>query len=408
MKMVSAKAEELFRKLICMIANILAACLTNLPHMIYTKCISSAIDERLESVRDAAIIFGETEDILKLFEECKLSSAGPSQPLCIDEWREWIEQQATTISSSATSNGASSVESNEHVYGHGPGPQGIGHQEIGLASSIELKPLLRPRAGMVFLLPSGLCRDIEHSFNEYLMNEILGLDRDCGEWNRLPGYPGSNSYYPSQEQCSVFLGIPFPGTRTMFRVLGNTLPRNNVPCSWEYKRNRKNITKASPQEVTYFRGNLKLPKISLPLYWPANVLAANSMYKITRTILLYYEDGECQAEELFRKLIFMIANILAACLTNLPHMIYTKCISRAIDERIESVQDAAIIFGETEDILKLFEECKLSSAGPSQPLCIDEWREWIEQQATTISSSATSNGASSVESNEHVVLQMQA
>nr|GMC87293.1 ATP-dependent RNA helicase [Ipomoea batatas] len=145
-----------------------------------------------------------------------------------------------------------------------------------------------------------------------------------------------------------------------------------------------------------------------PLYWPANVLAANSMYRITRTILLYYEDGECQAEELFRKLICMIANILAACLTNLPHMIYTKCISSTIEERLESVRDAAIIFGETEDILKLFEECKLSSAGPSQPLCIDEWRGWIEQRATTVSSSATSNGASSVESNEHVVLQMQA
>nr|GMC88958.1 uncharacterized protein LOC109157637 [Ipomoea batatas] len=144
-----------------------------------------------------------------------------------------------------------------------------------------------------------------------------------------------------------------------------------------------------------------------PLYWPANVLAANSMYIITRTILLYYEDGECQAEELFRKLICMIANILAACLTNLPHMIYTKCINSAIEERLESVRDAAIIFGETEDILKLFEECKLSSAGPSQPLCIDEWRGWIEHQAATVSSSATSNGASSVESNEHVVLQMQ-
>nr|GLL25944.1 uncharacterized protein LOC109157637 [Ipomoea trifida] len=145
-----------------------------------------------------------------------------------------------------------------------------------------------------------------------------------------------------------------------------------------------------------------------PLYWPANVLAANSMYRITRTILLYYEDGECEAEELFRKLICMIANILAACLTNLPHMIYTKCINSAIEERLESVRDAAIIFGETEDILKLFEECKLSSAGPSQPLCIDEWRGWIEHQAATVSSSATSNGASSVESNEHVVLQMQA
>nr|GMD03665.1 ATP-dependent RNA helicase [Ipomoea batatas] len=132
-----------------------------------------------------------------------------------------------------------------------------------------------------------------------------------------------------------------------------------------------------------------------PLYWPSNVLAANSMYRITRTIMLYYENNEYQAEELFRKLICMIADILAACLTNLPHMITTKCISNAIEERLESVRDGAIIFGETEDILKFFEEHKLSSVVPSQPLCIDEWCGWIEQQATTVSSSTTSNGASS-------------
>ncbi|XP_031127821.1 uncharacterized protein LOC116029917 [Ipomoea triloba] len=170
----------------------------------------------------------------------------------------------------------------------------------------------------------------------------------------------------------------------------------------------QDLNDVSERIVMEFSSMENIMIVENPLYWPANVLAANSMYRITRTILLYYEDGECQAEELFRKLICMIANILAACLTNLPHMIYTKCIGSAIEERLESVRDAAIIFGETEDILKLFEERKLSSIGPSQPLCIDEWRGWIEQQTTTISSSATSNGASSVESNEHVVLQMQA
>nr|GLL25945.1 uncharacterized protein LOC109157637 [Ipomoea trifida] len=170
----------------------------------------------------------------------------------------------------------------------------------------------------------------------------------------------------------------------------------------------QDLNDVSERIVMEFSSKENIMIVENPLYWPPNVLAANSMYRITRTILLYYGDGECQAEELFRKLICMIANILVVCLTNLPHMIYTKCISSAIEERLESVRDAAIIFGETEDILKLFEELKLSSIGPSQPLCIDEWRRWIQQQATTISSSATSNGASSVESNEHVVLQMHA
>nr|GMD05872.1 uncharacterized protein LOC109157637 [Ipomoea batatas] len=147
--------------------------------------------------------------------------------------------------------------------------------------------------------------------------------------------------------------------------------------------------------VMEFSSNDNIILVENPLYWPSNVLAANSMYRITRTIMLYYENNEYQAEELFRKLICMIADILAACLTNLPHMITTKCISNAIEERLESVRDGAIIFGETEDILKFFEEHKLSSVVPSQPLCIDEWCGWIEQQATTVSSSTTSNGASS-------------
>ncbi|XP_031125669.1 uncharacterized protein LOC116028009 [Ipomoea triloba] len=147
-----------------------------------------------------------------------------------------------------------------------------------------------------------------------------------------------------------------------------------------------------------------------PLYWPSNILAANSMYRISRTILLHYENSECQVEELFRKLICLIADILTACLTNLPHLIATKCICNAIEKREKSVRHAAIILGETEDILKCFEKRKLSNMGPRQPLCIDEWRQWIERHAPTISTSATSNGVASSddESSKPVVIQMQA
>nr|GMC95386.1 ATP-dependent RNA helicase [Ipomoea batatas] len=144
-----------------------------------------------------------------------------------------------------------------------------------------------------------------------------------------------------------------------------------------------------------------------PFYWPTNVLAANSMYRISRTILLYYENCECQSEELFSKLICMISNILAVCLTNLPHLIATKCINNAFEERFRNVCDAAILFGETEDILKFFEEKQLLGIGPSQPLCIDEWRRWMERQDPTVSTSATGNESSStVESNEVMIVQM--
>nr|GLL22598.1 uncharacterized protein LOC109168601 [Ipomoea trifida] len=141
-----------------------------------------------------------------------------------------------------------------------------------------------------------------------------------------------------------------------------------------------------------------------PLYWPTNVLAANSMYRISRTILLFYENGECQVEELFKKLTCMIADILTACLINLPRVIISKCKCNAIEEREKSVRDAIIVLEETEYILRHFEEHQLSSMGPKQPLCIDEWRQWwMERQVPTVLASA-----SSVESNEYVAVQMQA
>ncbi|XP_019173198.1 PREDICTED: uncharacterized protein LOC109168601 [Ipomoea nil] len=126
-----------------------------------------------------------------------------------------------------------------------------------------------------------------------------------------------------------------------------------------------------------------------PLFWPANVLAANSMYRISRTILLSHQNVEYEAEDLFKKLSCTIADILVACLINLPHLIATKYKCNTIEERENNVRDAAILLGETEDILRHFEECQLSS--PSQPLFIDEWRRWMEREDPTVSASATSN-----------------
>nr|GMC83125.1 uncharacterized protein LOC109168601 [Ipomoea batatas] len=145
-----------------------------------------------------------------------------------------------------------------------------------------------------------------------------------------------------------------------------------------------------------------------PLHWPANVLAANSMYRISRTVLLWFENAECQAEEIFQKLTCMIGDILAACLINLPYMIATKCRCNAIEEREKSVRAAAIILEETEDILKHFEKQKLSSLAPNKPLYIDEWRRWMERQDPIVSTSTTINETpSTVESTVGVVVQIQ-
>ncbi|GKE60237.1 hypothetical protein Tco_1510604 [Tanacetum coccineum] len=63
------------------------------------------------------------------------------------------------------------------------------------------------------------------------------------------------------------------------------------------------------------------------------------MYRITESILLSYHTNidELSQEDLFTELSSMIADILAACLTNLPQVIVTKCHENVIEKRESSV-----------------------------------------------------------------------
>ncbi|KAL0341510.1 UNVERIFIED_CONTAM: hypothetical protein Scaly_1813600 [Sesamum calycinum] len=71
-----------------------------------------------------------------------------------------------------------------------------------------------------------------------------------------------------------------------------------------------------------------------PLNWPAKIIAANSMYRITRTILLLWqEENEQTDDQLFKRLSVMIADIMAACFTNLGRVIITMCHRNAIEKR---------------------------------------------------------------------------
>ncbi|CAA3019314.1 uncharacterized protein LOC111391085, partial [Olea europaea subsp. europaea] len=80
-----------------------------------------------------------------------------------------------------------------------------------------------------------------------------------------------------------------------------------------------------------------------PLNWPAKIIATNSMYRISRTILVASGNNETD-EGLFDHLSIMIADILAASLTNLPHGIITKCHHNSLKERQKSVRQAALLF----------------------------------------------------------------
>ncbi|KAI3790554.1 hypothetical protein L2E82_03670 [Cichorium intybus] len=91
------------------------------------------------------------------------------------------------------------------------------------------------------------------------------------------------------------------------------------------------------------------------------IICSNSMYRLTETILLYYhaDIDQVSQEGLFAKLSSLIAEILAACLTNLPHVIAMKCHSNEIEKREASVYDGAQLLGETTQIINTLQDREL-------------------------------------------------
>ncbi|GMP77841.1 hypothetical protein CsSME_00033981 [Camellia sinensis var. sinensis] len=133
-----------------------------------------------------------------------------------------------------------------------------------------------------------------------------------------------------------------------------------------------------------------------PTSWPINVIAANSMYRICKSLLLDDEGNNHQInqDKLFKKLFDMTTGILGACLTNLPGVITMKCFSSAIEKREESVRLAAQLLGETEEILKIFEQHELLFLhNADQFASIDEWRAKMGQANPSASHSSSKNNS---------------
>ncbi|KAI3775476.1 hypothetical protein L1987_50053 [Smallanthus sonchifolius] len=87
-------------------------------------------------------------------------------------------------------------------------------------------------------------------------------------------------------------------------------------------------------------------------------ICANSMHRITKTILLTFHDNiddKVSQKELFDNSSSMIADIIAACLTNLPQVITMKCHTSAIEKREDSVKDAAQLLGKTKRIIEILQ-----------------------------------------------------
>ncbi|KAI3802955.1 hypothetical protein L1987_31102 [Smallanthus sonchifolius] len=109
-------------------------------------------------------------------------------------------------------------------------------------------------------------------------------------------------------------------------------------------------------------------------------ICANSMYRITKTILLTYQtniDDKVSQKKLFNILSSMISDTMAACLTNLPQVITMKCHTSAIEKREGSVKDAAQLLGETTQIIEFLQDHGIPGMNPSDLPFIDKWRAYL-------------------------------
>nr|GEU94968.1 hypothetical protein CTI12_AA135620 [Tanacetum cinerariifolium] len=112
-------------------------------------------------------------------------------------------------------------------------------------------------------------------------------------------------------------------------------------------------------------------------------VCANSMYSITQTILLSYQDtstAELSQEVLFARLSSMISGILVACLTNLPQVIAMKCHTSSIEKREASVNAAAQLLGETTQIINNLQDRELPSLNPDELPFINKWCAYFRDQ----------------------------
>ncbi|XP_059659043.1 uncharacterized protein LOC132305417 [Cornus florida] len=172
------------------------------------------------------------------------------------------------------------------------------------------------------------------------------------------------------------------------------------------KESLERLIDTAKTTVIKFKANLNGNQEENPLSWHIKAIAANSLYRIGQTMLLDLEGCNNQTDEgLFDQLSIMIADILGACLTNLPCIITMKSFCSAIEEREKSVRHAAQLLGETEEILKILQQCELPCLNPDKVAYIDEWRTLIKKENPLASLSSFNDGRSSGSSELHVTVE---
>ncbi|KAG2263937.1 hypothetical protein Bca52824_071016 [Brassica carinata] len=124
-----------------------------------------------------------------------------------------------------------------------------------------------------------------------------------------------------------------------------------------------------------------------PSHWPIKTLAANSMYRISQTLLNKYGSRDVGAEEeaLLKDVERMVSDIVAGCFCNAAQVIGMKCLVTAVEVREASVREAAMHLGRTEKILEIVDRRCMPALSHHEVAKIDEWREFYRTNRCSIS-----------------------
>ncbi|KAL0331683.1 UNVERIFIED_CONTAM: hypothetical protein Sangu_1713800 [Sesamum angustifolium] len=206
--------------------------------------------------------------------------------------------------------------------------------------------------------------------------------------------------YESNELVNIInaAGVSWVGVALYMKWQGMDLRKLSLKC-----KNSKNVllefSNNAKRTIGKFKSTTNGFLMENPLNWPANIIAANSMYRISRTILLsYQEENEQNDEGLFQRLSVMISDILAACFTNLARVIITKCHRNAIEIREKSVHEAFLLLGKTTQIFELLQQHEWPSLDHDNVVYIEEWRALFSKNNETPMTSPSTSGDEAVTS----------
>ncbi|CAI9777572.1 unnamed protein product [Fraxinus pennsylvanica] len=159
------------------------------------------------------------------------------------------------------------------------------------------------------------------------------------------------------------------------------------------KETLQNLANKSEEILKEFTSKMNGNAMESPINLPENVIIANSMYKTSKTLLLVYDESYHSASDtqVFERLSVIIADIFAACLINLPHVILKKCNNSPIEEQLRSIEEASYILGATQGILKALQKREIPNLLPDQSMYIDEWGTLLKQTNDCISDPTSSS-----------------